>query len=271
MLGKLLKYEMKAGLRLLPIVYLGMVSAFLLGLLARAIGIFQIQLFLSILLAVGGVAAVLMTLVLVILRCFKGLFGAEGYLTQTLPVGKGTLLLAKAIAAYGWMLIGILAAVAALVGCLWISGSDLGSIWAIVFGNETRGQGALLLYVAVVGAAQLLAFLGELYFAVAFANTRPFLRNNVVFSVLFFFITNFAVSLLELAGMLLIPLGIQFGASGAEWVSQSMLDMLGAGYTGNSLSELATIGIGSVFVDVAVGIALLLVARWLLTHKTSVK
>lgn len=97
MLGKLLKYEMKAGLRLLPIVYLGMVSVFLVGLLAKAIGISQIQFAAALLLAVGGVAAVLMTLVLVILRCFKGLFGTEGYLTQTLPVGKGTLLLSKVI------------------------------------------------------------------------------------------------------------------------------------------------------------------------------
>ena len=271
MLGKLLKYEMKAGLRLLPIVYLGMVSVFLVGLLAKAIGISQIQFAAALLLAVGGVAAVLMTLVLVILRCFKGLFGTEGYLTQTLPVGKGTLLLSKVIAAYVWMLVSVLGAAAAFVGCLWIGGADLRPIWEMVFGSGTRGWGALLFYVAAVGAAQLLTFLGELYFAVTLANTRPFLRNNTVFSVLFFFITNFIVSLLELAGMLLIPLGIHIGESGAEWVFRGLLDMFGASHSGNSLTGLATIGLGGVFVDAAAGVALLLIARWLLAHKTSVK
>lgn len=270
MLGKLLKYEMKAGLRLLPIVYLGMVSVFLVGLLAKSIGISQIQFAAALLLAVGGVAAVLMTLVLVILRCFKGLFGTEGYLTQTLPVGKGTLLLSKVIAAYIWMLVSVLGAAAAIVGCLWIGGADLRPIWELVFGSGTRGR-ALLFYVAAVGAAQLLTFLGELYFAVTLANTRLFLRNNTVFSVLFFFITNFIVSLLELAGMLLIPLGIHIGESGAEWVFRGMLDMFGASHSGNSLAGLATIGLGSVFVDAAAGAALLLIARWLLAHKTSVK
>ena len=271
MLGKLLKYEAKAGARLLPVVFVGMAGVFLIGLLAKALKIVQVQATTSTLLVLGAVAVVILALVLAVLRYHKGLFGAEGYLTQTLPVSKGQLILSKLIAAYLWIAVSVLAAVLAAAGVLYLNDADLAPLADALFG---QGMTPLVICGVVLFFIQLLAFFGELYFAVTLANTRAFLRNNVAFAFVFYLVANFAVGLLELAGMLLIPAGLRIGETGVSFTTDLMLGSLvelSAANTSGALISGMTIGLGSGLVDLLAGIGLLLAARWLLTHKTSVK
>lgn len=65
-----------------------------------------------------GCASVVVALITAILRFYKGVFGAEGYLIQTLPVGKGAILLSKAITAYTLLFAGMLMAMLAVLGTL---------------------------------------------------------------------------------------------------------------------------------------------------------
>ncbi|HHV50803.1 MAG TPA: hypothetical protein GXX54_03765 [Clostridiales bacterium] len=274
MLGKLLKYEMKAGARMIPISYLATAAVFLVGLIARSLKIHQVTTATTILLFFAGIPCIIITLIYVIMRFHKGMFGNEGYLTQTLPVGKGQLLLSKLISSYIWMVASAAVFVAAWAGAMVVSNNlnIMPDIIDFVFGNSFA---PLVIFIVVSSAVQLFAFLGELYFAISLANTRQFLKNNVVFSVVFFFVTNFAVSLLELAAMLLIPLGIKFTETGVVWTTKTMLGDLifnMEAFTGNQpLLSGISIGVGSCFADLAAGIGLLLAAVWLLNHKTSVK
>lgn len=274
MLGKLLKYEARAGARLLPIVYLALVGVSLIGLLARTLRIEQVKLSAGVLMIAGAVSAVVLTLVLVILRFYKGLFGAEGYLTQTLPVGKGALILSKMIAAYVWMTVSLAVAAGAVLGALYILDVDLGALWVLLFSDYANATGPLLAYFLVGGAVQLFAFIGELYFAVTLANTRPFIRNNAVFSVVFFFVANMMMSVLELVAILVIPLGLVIGETGAHWTAETMMGAIPGLLTGGSAENAMVgipLGVGSFLVDILAGAALLVAAWWLLTHKTSVK
>ena len=268
MLGKLLKYEAKAGAKPLCAVYAGMAGVFLIGLLARELHVVQIQVTTAFLLIAGGVAAVVMAVVMAILRYHRGLFGAEGYLTQTLPVSKGKLILAKLTAAYAWTAVSILAAVLAAAGVMYLFRMNFAEIAGALI---DLGMGTLLLVALPMFAIQLLAFFGELYFAITLANTRPFLRSNAAFSFVFYLAANFAVGLLELVGMLVIPLGLHIGETGVYLTAETMLGSLLEWTSFGVPARGFTIGIGSGVVDLAVGIGLLLAARWLLQHKTSVK
>lgn len=93
--------------------------------------------------------------------------------------------------------------------------------------------------------------------------------------MVFFFVINMAVGILEIIAMLLIPLGLKFTETGVAWTTETMLGsmMLNTEALVSDQPFLSgiSIGIGSCFADLAAGIGLLLAARWLLTHKTSVK
>lgn len=88
MLGKLLKYEVKAAGKVMPALYLGIGLTYGLGKLAEVLGIEQMKTGFGIACAGVGIAAMVLALILTVMRYAKGLFGAEGYLTQTLPSAK---------------------------------------------------------------------------------------------------------------------------------------------------------------------------------------
>lgn len=272
MLGKLLKYEFKSTARMLPIVYLAVGMAYLLGLLAKALNIGQFKITMSVFLVIGGIAAVIMALVTVIVRYFKGLYGAEGYLSQTLPVSKGCLIASKVINAYIWTIISFAVAFFATLSMLQLN--DIDQLDQLMEYIKSGSYTPLIIYVVLASFIELFAFLGELYFAITLANTRMFIKSNAIFSVLFYFVTYTVVSILELPAMFFIPLGVKMSLNGAVWTTDSMFKEIGFKFisSGNeSLSYNIPVGIGNLFVEAAVGIVLLLVARWLMEHKTSVK
>lgn len=272
MLIKLLKYDMKAGARMIPVIYAVIAGLYLTGLMAKALDIGQIKATTSVLLVIGGIAAVILTFVYVVLRFYKGLFGAEGYLWQTLPVGKGSHIISKMIAAYVWMVLSITVAVLSVLGVLYLNNAqDLGKWISTLFGSKFT---PLVVFTVVTGGAQLLAFIGEIYFAITLSNTKPFIRNNILFSVLFFFAVNFVVGSLELLAMMFIPFGINITESGVEWTTEIMAKslMFNMDFTGtSSIVGNMSFGATSGLADLLAGIALLLAARWLMEHKTSVK
>ena len=118
MLRKLLKYEFRASLLILPICLVAMALLYGAGWAAKAIGISQLATTCAVFLALVGCASVVVALITAILRFYKGVFGAEGYLIQTLPVGKGSIILSKAITAYVLLFAGMLMALLAILGTM---------------------------------------------------------------------------------------------------------------------------------------------------------
>lgn len=272
MLRKLLKYEYRASIWLMPFLYLAAAILYGAGWAARAIGITQLVGTFCVGLVLAGMAGLVVSFVMVITRYYKGMFGAEGYLSQTLPVSKGLLLASRMIVALTMVVCGLVLMFACVLGLLHLVGAtdDL----AMLF-RQFRGFAAPILWgAAVMFLVQLVLFVVEVYFAVTLANTRSFLSNNLLFSVLFYFAVNMAVSVLELIGLLVLPLGVRIGEDGVSFVAQGMLPtLLDLGMGQHGVDELfgATIGLGSVLVDLAALAALLLLTRWLLNRKTSVK
>lgn len=276
MLGKLLKYEVKAAGKVIPVLYLGIGLAYLLGKLAAALHVAQMKTGLAVICLCMGVAAIVLALILAVLRYAKGLFGSEGYLAQTLPVGKGTLLASKMIAGYLLILLGIVGLLLGLAGMMDLF--ELGNIWELLVSGLGDMFLPLLILLGAGGLIQMFSTLSTVYFAVTLSNTKPFLSNNVLFAVVFYLAGSTVVGLVELASMLLLPIGIRLsGDGGLTLTFQSMLlDLIKNPELWGSSQDLAvfehmSLGLGSVIADLAVGIFLLFITRWLLTRKIAVK
>lgn len=136
----------------------------------------------------------------------------------------------------------------------------------------------LLIVFLVMGLVQLFATLAAVYFAITLSNTRPFLSNNLLFSVVFYLASSTVIGLIELVAMLLLPIGIRLTEGGGmrlvfETTLGSLLQnpsLMGSNQDPSVFMQMS-LGIGSVLADAAVGIVLLFVTRWLLTRKVSVK
>ena len=136
MLGKLLKYELKAMGRVLLPLYIVMIAAC--GLFAGNIKLteskvmtafferFSLITGLFMVLSVIGVTIVM--IILIIQRFYKNLTGTEGYLMFTLPVTTLEHILSKMISAFIWVILGVIAGT--IAGMLMISiFGELAEFW----------------------------------------------------------------------------------------------------------------------------------------------
>lgn len=274
MLGKLFKYELRSGAEPVPALLAALVIVYLLGRLADTLQITQIRVAMSIASVGIGIAALVLGLIYVVSRCAKGLYGAEGYLMQTLPVSHGKLIAVKVICGYLVLLMSGIVFAAGLAGCLALNGM-LGTVREM-FGALGNVLPPLLGYFLGSMATQLLAAFGSLYFAVALANTRMLQRNSILMAVVFYFVCSTMVGLVELAAVLVLPFGIVFSPDGVSFsMTPMVVSLFSGGLPGQveSVNELygVTLGMGNLLADVLMGIGLLIAARWVMEHKASVK
>ncbi|MCC8022941.1 MAG: hypothetical protein LIO46_04075, partial [Clostridiales bacterium] len=207
MLGKLMKYDFKATYRLFLVFYLGMLSFFVLGLIGRALDISQVRGTATVFLVLAGVGALFAALFYMITRYYRNVFGAEGYLTQTLPVRSGQILASKMLVTFVWLLVGAIGLILSVAGALVLY--DLHGEVIEFLKALPRAYVSLMVIFAAVIFCSLFALINEVFFAVTLAHTRPFLQNGILMAVVFYFALNMAVGLLEAAGLMIFPLGVE--------------------------------------------------------------
>lgn len=274
MLGKLFKYELRSGALPVPFMLLALGIVYLLGLLADALKISQIKTTMAIALILIGVAALVLGMIYVVSRCAKGLYGAEGYLMQTLPVSRGKMITVKVICGYLVLLMSGVVFVAALAGFFFLNDlQDMLQQFADAWKDMLI---PMLLYMLGSVGTQLLAMLGALYLSVALANTRVMQRNNVLMAIVFYFVCSTVISLVELAAVLLLPFGVIFSGEGVSvTLTPMVVSLFESGLPGQveSINEIygMPIGLGNLLADVLMGVGMLIGARWVMEHKASVK
>lgn len=198
MLGKLLKYELRATARiLLPVYLLLMVLAGLCRLFlelsaqydAPALVIFQNITSLIFFLSLAGVSA--LSVLLMVYRFYKNLMTDEGYLMFTLPVTVDQIIWSKLLVAELWTVV----VVAVDVGALALSGilreMPLPELWAAVQEIWTTpgvSHGHLIGWLAEVLALLLLSPLSSMlmYYA-AIAVGHSFANHKILLSFAFYF------------------------------------------------------------------------------------
>lgn len=152
MTGKLMKYEIKSSMKLMAVIWAALIAASLLfslslhvltdiaverpgGGISFAIGIFEF--ITGLMYFAVFVALIVATLVIVIMRFYKGLLGDEGCLMHTLPVKPWQLITSKGIIAALIVMISVLVAFLSILVLAGVSGLEtipemfgaLGAIW----------------------------------------------------------------------------------------------------------------------------------------------
>lgn len=130
MTGKLIKYEFRSGLRNIGVIWAALIAAaVLVGIILKIMGsiypsdpqgvLVVAEVIFNIIppLLYGAifVAMLVITVLIVVLRFYKGLLGDEGYLMHTLPVKPWQLITAKGVVASGIVIISGIAAVISIL------------------------------------------------------------------------------------------------------------------------------------------------------------
>lgn len=165
MLGKLLKYEVKATARTfvpfyLAVILFGLINRFFMGLEIAGSAQGIIRLFEGIFYgayALTIIATMVLTLFIILQRFYKNLVGDEGYLMFTLPVKTSQNILAKLLVASMWIVVsvvvvllslGIMLASKEMLGQMGKAVEDIHSLMAQMGLNEPL-IGVLLIIAAV--------------------------------------------------------------------------------------------------------------------------
>lgn len=183
MTGKLIKYEIRSGIRLIAIIWAALLAAsILVGFSTSTVqtvlpedGLELAKSVLSIVppILYGAIfmAMLVITVMIIVLRFYRGLLGDEGYLMHTLPVKEWQLITAKGVVAAGIVLVSSLVAILSILILVGFTGGFRDMMDAIgelfrVFGEEPQ----IILFVLealVIMIASVLKSVYQIYAAMA--------------------------------------------------------------------------------------------------------
>lgn len=240
MLGRLLKYEMKASARTLLPLYIGtlvaaVICAFITAsfvaddgarfamltfMYGEATGIFSAFAFL---LFFGlCVAIMVLTAMIVIQRFNKNLIGDEGYLMFTLPVTHVQLLSSKLIAGLLWVLIGtlIMGLSGVIIGLpsvlLNLNLIDWADFWKeILYMLDYWNELVPYIFSTVLnGLLSIVVFILIVYLSIMVGQMEQFNKHRMTVSVVVFFLANWAFSLVKIT--IFRAVGLDMFVKGAQ-------------------------------------------------------
>ena len=255
MLGKLLKYELAATGRRLPLLYGVLIAVSLLFGIIINTGAFD-EVFGRISLALYVMAAItlgLLTLIVLIQRYYKNLLGNEGYLMMTLPAGPGAHVASKIISATIWIILGGLAGVVAMNILLYFATGA----WFISFTHmldmvkgalSVKGGWLVLVEMAVLGILVCAEAAAKVYAAISIGHQWS--NHRALGAVLAY------IGLSVIEAIVAIPLQKVFGEDGYYWTNM----------TGETIPEMQVFFLLLIIV-VAVMLAIYWFVSWILIKK----
>ena len=208
MLKNLLKYEFKATARTYGTIYFALLAvAELLGFTIRVndhIVVTGSNAF-DVLVTLYGllvIALIIVTVVTVIQRFTKNLFGREGYLMHTLPVTEAQLVGSKLISSAAWLLVSALVGVVSIV-VMFCVGADFTKLnvsnllddWAALWTSFEGDLLATLFWTALLCYARVLCTILCIYLACTVGHQVP--RHRSMVSVAAFFLLSWGQGRVE--------------------------------------------------------------------------
>lgn len=207
MLGKLIKHEFKATVKIFGLLFGALLILTVLTRFCVYIPfdntVFDILNGLLTVFYVIGVAGLTMfAVVVVVMRFNRSMLRDEGYLTHTLPVKTWQHLMAKGITYTVWIIASVVMMFVSLF--LFFVGTDKFSRFLHPFNkfihNVDKG---LLILLIVVMIFQVIANLYNFFAALSLGQI--FTKHKIAGAVLFYFVLNYAMSFLTTGMMMLVP------------------------------------------------------------------
>lgn len=199
MLGKLIKNEFIQTSKSLVAVYSAAAAAIAVLLVSYLTKVTMIGMTASFALIIIGFVAIIMTLVMVIKNFNDSLYGAQGYLTFTLPVKSGDVLFSKFLVSFVWIIAGYVVMLLTWVIVFFFarakSGGMLETLSGMLQGFEAMGSlpttKLVIEYAAYLLAGYgitVISYVSFVFFSVTCANTKRFQHKPLMYGIVFFFI-----------------------------------------------------------------------------------
>lgn len=271
MLGKLIKHEIRHSARYHLAILVATVAVTVvvgISLLSDSSLLAALSCFA---LAITGVATVVITLVSVIKNFYDTIYGRQGYLTLTLPVKGSIILFSKVLVSFLWVVVGF-AATAVPYVLIFLYARVKTSGLSDMLGDALKGilsmlpePGVLVAFLAVMVVlliAQILTYVGYVYFSVTVANTRAFHNHPKLFGGLTFFAISLIVSQIGNALGEVIPFSFVVSYDKAYFSFKAAEEV------GNAL---LTYPIGGTLFSGLVALGLLVLTGYVIENKVNIK
>ena len=240
MLGKLIKNEFKSTAHSMFGVFMAAGITFLVMLIVFLFKVKALMTISSVVLGAIAVAVLVITLFSIITMFNKSLYGAQGYLSFTLPVTGKQLLASKTIVSLIWVSISFLFAILVTVFLIvyWVAQTSdnvkqvVQTIYDMLRSMEGMPdpQTALkfIIVMVVVLFIRALFLIFKVAFSLAVANTKRFQRFNPIFIAILIYIAIFIVQTIGTVSAAYIPVNLAIGSSGIGLVlGESVLGLPG--------------------------------------------
>lgn len=226
MLGKLIKHEFKSTAHSMLGVFLAAGITFVIMLLVFLVKIKSLMVISSVVLGAIAVAVLVITLFSIVSTFNKSLYGAQGYLSFTLPVTSKQLLASKTIVSLAWVAISFIFAIAVTVFLVfyWVAqtSENLKQTIQAVYNllRDMEGMPDPQTAIRVIVSLVIVLFLRALFlifkvaFSLAVANTRALQKYNTIFMAILIYVGIFIlISGVNVAAQF-IPVQLVVGSSG---------------------------------------------------------
>lgn len=268
---KLLKHEFKATRRIVPLVYLVTVFLILSNLLVRQLDIKWLSGLLLGLLVLVGLAEIVLTYVVVFFRYYKNLYNSEGYLMHTLPVAPRQLLASKIAVSFVWLLASYLLMLGVVLTIIALVAGDQGQSLHQVLDQIIQGttlQPASFWWLAAAFIAyiclSIFYLMAQVFFSITVGNLSRFHKLGLAAPILFYMGTYFAMQIVVMIGLVVVPLGLTVENHALVLVPRSTLVTL-------LNPDEFVFGLGSVLFIVLATVGLFVATARMLKKNTSLK
>ena len=226
MLGKLIKNEFKSTAHSMFGVFMAAGVTFLVMLLVFLFKVRALMILSSVVLGAIAAAVLVITMFSIISMFNKSLYGAQGYLSFTLPVTGKQLLASKTIVSLIWVSISFLFAILVSVFLVvyWVAQTSdnvkqvIQTIYDMLRSMEGMPdpQTALKFLIVMVAALfiRALFLIFKVAFSLAIANTKRFQKFNPIFVAILVYIAIFIVLSIGNVSAAYIPVNLAIGSSG---------------------------------------------------------
>lgn len=204
MLGKLMKYELKACGRIFVPLYVAiLVVAAIIGVFSNTES-FQVASILIFILMALFIGLMVVTIVLIIQRFKKSLLEDEGYLMFTLPVSIKNLILSKYLTSLIYIILSTIIAILSFVLILLFGGNlDISALlnhefWSVV--NQGLSQKDIIFPVIIMIISGFLVytmFIFNVYISLSIGHLPKFNKNRTLFGIITFFAINIIIGIVQ--------------------------------------------------------------------------
>lgn len=222
MLGKLLKYELKAYIRIFIPIYIAIIAMSFLNRLFGGSELFQMQFIMTTVLIGLFVALYVLSIIITIQRFRKNLLGDEGYLMFTLPVKTSSIIISKYLAS---LIFTILSGLVALLSFMIIFNAMNISEITLAFneiwnGLSSQPEFRTLIFIISVGLFLAYStFILQIYLSLSVGQLPKFNKHRNIVALATFFIINVIIGYVNNSITSHMPINFDYEA-GISQVSQ---------------------------------------------------